>query len=301
MNIRDLEYLVAVHEVSNFSKAAQMCNVSQPTLSGQLKKLETDLDASLIERSTRRVLFTPIGETVVEHARSVLSMVEQIQGLTKRDEDPMKGDFHVGMVSTVGPFLLPMLMPEITRLYPSMNLYLYELQADKLVDKLAKGELDAIVLAKQDWSYPVNEIKLYTEKMLLAVSSDDELAKNASSVSRSVMSGRSMLMLEEGHCLRGDAIKLCSEVGAKEDYRFKATSMDTLLHMVVSVKGMTLVPGLVKNESMPGVTFLPFKNPKPRREIVMLTRKSCARASALNKLAETINETVAPYITKISS
>ena len=150
----------------------------------------------------------------------------------RRDEDPMKGDFHVGMVSTVGPFLLPMLMPEITRLYPNMNLYLYELQTDKLVDKLAKGELDAIVLAKQDWSYPVNEIKLYTEKMLLAVSSDDELAKNADSVSRSVMRGRSMLMLEEGHCLRGDAIKLCSDVGAKEDYRFKATSMDTLLHMV---------------------------------------------------------------------
>jgi len=296
LNIRDLEYLVAVHDVSNFSKAAQICNVSQPTLSGQLKKLETDLDVSLIERSTRRVLFTPIGESVVAHARNVLNTVEQIQGLTKNNNEPMVGDFHIGLIPTVGPFLLPKLMPELNNQFPKMNLYLYELQTEKLIEKLLKGELDAIILAKLDWNYPVDETKLYTEKMLLAVSSEDELAKEAGSVNRNVMAGRSMLMLEDGHCLRDQAMGVCFDAGANEDHRFKATSMDTLLHMVVSGTGMTLVPQLACNKSMEGVTFLTFKNPKPRRDIVMLTRKKCVRKQSFNTLAKVINKTVEPHL-----
>lgn len=290
MNIRDLEYLVAVHDVSNFSKAAEMCNVSQPTLSGQLKKLETDLDAPLMERSTRRVLFTPIGETVVKHARSVLDMVRQIESLSQVD-DPLTGDYHIGMLPTVGPFLLPMLMPELTRQYPQMNLYLYELRTDQLVNKLLKGELDAVVLTKQQWSQPVEEISLYTERLLLAVSTKDELSESAEPVSRSVIKNKAVLMLEEGNCLHDQMMDVCNAVGAKADHRYKATSMDTLMHMVMSNTGVTLMPELACQTPPEGVRFVSFKNPKPRREIVMLTRKGSTRSEALALLAETIKST----------
>jgi len=292
LNIRDLEYLVAVHDVSNFSKAAELCNVSQPTLSGQLKKLEGDLGASLIERSTRRVLFTPMGEAIVEHARGVLGVIEQIQTIARQNDDPMAGNFHFGLIPTIGPFLLPMLMPELTDQYPKMNLYLYELQTEKLIEKLLKGELDAVIVARQDWNYPVIETTLYTERMKLAVSSDDILAKRGNPVGRDVMKGRSVLMLEEGHCLRDQALSVCFAAGAKEDHRFKATSMDTLLHMVVSGSGMTLIPELACDTSKSGVKFLPFNDPVPSRDIVMLTRKNCARMNALEAVSLTIKDTI---------
>jgi len=292
LNIRDLEYLVAVHDVSNFSRAAELCNVSQPTLSGQLKKLEGDLGASLIERSTRRVLFTPMGEIIVEHARGVLGVIEQIQTIAKQNDDPMAGDFHFGLIPTVGPFLLPMLMPEFTEQYPKMNLYLYELQTDRLIEKLLKGELDAVIVARQEWNYPVVEIPLYTEKMKLAVSSEDILAKRGKPVTRDVMKGRSVLMLEEGHCLREQALNACFAAGAKEDHRFKATSMDTLLHMVVSGSGMTLIPELACDTTKSGVKFLPFFDPAPSRDIVMLTRKNCARIESLEAVATTIKDSI---------
>ena len=299
MNIRDLEYLVAVHDVNNFSRAAEMCNVSQPTLSGQLKKLESDLDTSLMERSTRRVLFTPIGKTVVEHARNVLSMVDKIQGLAKANDDPMEGDFHIGMLPSVGPFLLPMLMPDLATEYPKLNLYLYELKKEQLLDKLTKGELDAVVLAKQQaWSQPVDETPLYTEKLMLAVSSEDELSKNNNdSVSCNAIKDRSILMLEDGYCLRDQAISVCETIGAKEDRRYKATSMDILLHMVKSNKGITLMPEMACDESLLGINFLPFQNQKAKRDVVMLTRKDSIRKETLDLLAGAITDTASKKIT----
>ena len=291
MNIRDLEYLVAVHDVCNFSKAAEMCNVSQPTLSGQLKKLEKDLDASLIERSTRRVLFTKVGESVVEHARNVLNMVEQIQELTSASGDPMSGDVNIGLIPTVGPFLLPTLMPEISEKYPKLNLYLYELQADKLLEKLHKGEIDAAVLTKQDWKHPVDETLLYSEKLMLAVSANNELANEVNPVSCSALKGKPVIMLDDGHCLQKNMMEMCSGFGAKESLRYKATSMDTLLHMVMANKGITLVPELACDKELPGVKFLPLKNVKQQRKIVMVTRKGTPKQEVFQVLAETISNT----------
>ena len=291
MNIRDLEYLVAVHDVNNFSKAAEMCNVSQPTLSGQLKKLENDLDAPLMERSTRHVLFTPIGKSVVEHARNVLTMVEKIQDLAKVDEGVMSGDFHVGMIPSVGPFLLPKLMPQITKQYPKMNLYLYELQKDKLLSKLSKGELDAVIITKKTLNQPLEETHLYTENLLLAVSDKDELVLKNEPVTKKTMKGRSLLMLEDGYCLREQALDVCSSIGAKEDHRYKATSIDSLLHMVKSNNGITLMPELACDEATEGLKFLPFKTIKPKRDVVMLTRKGSFRNDALSVIAKTIIDT----------
>ncbi len=290
MNIRDLQYLVAVHDMNNFSKAAERCYVSQPTLSGQLKKLEEELNAPLIERSTRQVLFTALGEQIVEMARDVLLTVDNIRAAAKSSHDPFAGEFHIGLIPTVGPFLLPILMPVLARDFPNAQIYLYELQTRELTQKLTKGELDAVILAKLDTSVSFYEMPLYQESMKLAVSDQDELAKCKTAVGLQVLKERSVLMLEDGHCLRDQALSVCTSVGALQDMRFKATSMDTLLHMVANGSGMTLIPELACNRGTEGVTYLSFVDPQPSREIVMLMRKQSARKQALEVIANRITD-----------
>lgn len=291
MNIRDLQYLVAVYDCGNFSKAAVQCFVSQPTLSGQLKKLEQELGGELMERTTRRVFFTHLGEQVVKKAREVLLTVGQIKDLGDQASGPFVGDFHLGLIPTIGPYLLPMLMPAISRQFPQLKLFLYELQTDELLDSLVKGKLDGAVAAKLDWGQPLTEKFLYREEMKLAVSSKDVLASRTRPVSLSVLEGRAVLMLEDGHCLRDQALGYCFSAGAKEDSRFQATSMDTLLHMVASGTGMTLVPELACMEKA-GVHYLSFNRPPPSRDIVMLTRNKSSRIAAVQAISGLITEMV---------
>jgi len=292
MNIRNLEYLVAVHDMNNFSKAAERCYVSQPTLSGQLKKLEHELKAPLIERSTRQVLFTALGEQVVNMARDVLLTVENIRETAKATEQPMAGDFHIGLIPTIGPFLLPMLMPVLSQEFPKAKLYLYELQTDVLLKKLSKGEIDAAILAKVDSNHSLQEVPLYKESMRLAVRQGDPISKLTGSVDLSVLNNESVLMLEDGHCLRDQALGVCFSAGAHEDVRFQATSMDTLLHMVATGTGMTLVPELASRKPVSGVSYISFNEPQPSREIVMLVRNNTARKKDLCTIADCIGNVV---------
>jgi len=292
VNIRDLQYLIAVHDLNNFSKAAERCFVSQPTLSGQLKKLEEELDVALIERSTRQVLFTPVGEKIVAQARDVVHTVNRIKSIAKETDDPMVGEFHIGLIPTIGPFLLPIIMPELAKAYPEASLFLYELQTEKLLDKLLKGELDAAILAKLDWNHPLQEIPLYTEPMNLAVAAQDDLSKNQEAVSINVLENQPVLMLEDGHCLRDQAMGVCFSAGAKEDGRFQATSMDTLLHMVATGAGMTLIPELATGNKGDGVRFLSFTDPTPSREVIMIIRKQSTRVKALTNIADVIKTSV---------
>ena len=291
MNIRDLQYLVAVYDCGNFSRAAVQCNVSQPTLSGQLKKLEKELGGELMERTTRRVFFTNLGEQVVKKARGILLSTDQIKHLVDRSDGPLVGDFHLGLIPTVGPFLLPAIMPEISKQFSRMNLFLYELQTRELLDGLNKGKLDAVIVAKLDWDYQFSEQHLYIEKIMLAVNSDDPLARRVRPVNMSALEGKSVLMLEDGHCLRDQALGVCCSAGAHEDVRFRATSMDTLLHMVGNGIGMTLVPEMACSKK-PGVRYLKLSKPQPSRDVVMLTRHKSSRASALQTIASLISEIV---------
>ena len=292
MNIRDLQYLVAVYDLHSFSKAAESCFVSQPTLSGQLKKLEGELGAPLMERSTRKVLFTQLGEEIVREARTILSTVDHIKQLAKQTDDPMAGDFHIGLIPTIGPFLLPKIITSLNLEYPQMHLFLHELRTEVLIDKLLKGGLDVAILAKLDWDYPVVELPLYSEELMLAVADSDSIAATQDAVSRSVLKQRPVLMLEDGHCLRDQSLAVCFAEGAKEDKRFQATSMNTLLHMVATGAGLTLIPKLAISANVAGVSYLSFKGPVPHREVIMLTRKNYARSEAVRKLADLVRKQV---------
>lgn len=288
MNIRDLEYLVAVYDLKNFSKAAEQCFVSQPTLSGQLKKLEAELGGCLMERSTRKVLFTDLGEKIVIEARSILQTAKHIKQIASLNDDPMVGDFHIGLIPTVGPFLLPKIMPEIARQFPQANLFLYELQTEILIEKLLKGQLDLVILAKLDWSYQLQELPLYTEELLLVHSSKQSVELKNGRVPLDVLDGQSVLMLEDGHCLRDQALGVCFSAGANEDKRFQATSLDTLLHMVATGTGMTLIPQMACTKEVVGVEYNSFEQPVPSRDIIMIARKKSARMLAFEQLAELI-------------
>lgn len=296
MNIRDLQYLVAVYDLGSFSKAAEACFVSQPTLSGQLKKLEDDLGLPLMERSTRRVLFTAVGERVVIQARQVLAGVEQIKAIARDGGDPLAGDFHLGLIPTIGPFLLPSIVSQINTQFPRLKLFLHELKTEVLVERLLNGKLDAGILAKLDWDYPVAEWHLYNEPFLLAVRENSELAELKEPFDENVLEGQSVLMLEDGHCLRDQAMGVCFAAGANEDDRYQATSMDTLMHMVASGYGITLVPKLAMYKPLKGITYKHFRSDGPSREVVMIGRSNGARNQATAELANFIAKEVEQII-----
>jgi LysR family hydrogen peroxide-inducible transcriptional activator len=177
--------------------------------------------------------------------------------------------------------------------FPQMKLFLHELQTDVLIERLLGGKLDAAILAKLDWDYPIVEWALYHEPLWLAMSEKDQLASLKSPVSESVLDGRSLLMLEDGHCLRDQAMGVCFAAGANEDDRYQATSMDTLLHMVSSGHGMTIVPELATKKPMEGVIYKQFKEDGPGRDIVLVGRRNSSRTLALEKIAESISRSIA--------
>ncbi len=300
MNIRDLQYLVAVHDLNNFSKAAERCYVSQPTLSGQLKKLEEELGATLIERSTRQVLFTQLGEKIVAQARQLLATADNIKTLVSANDDPMAGEFHIGLIPTVGPFLLPMVIPGLSKQFPDAKLYLYEHKTDLLISKLARGDLDAVIVAKAEHSQPLREFELFREPMFLAVPNKDEFSHivgdQNGAASLSILQDQAVLMLEDGHCLRDQVKDVCFAAGAREDARFKATSMDTLLHMVANGVGVTLVPEIAVRKPIEGIRFVPLAEPEAQRELVALARNNSARLSAVREISSAICREVQNYV-----
>jgi LysR family hydrogen peroxide-inducible transcriptional activator len=241
-----------------------------------------------MERSTRQVLFTSLGEQIVSMAREVLLTVENIRDVAKANEDPMVGNFHIGLIPTVGPFLLPMLVPVLSDQFPDAKLFLYELQTQALIDKLLKGELDAVILAKGELNRSFYELPLYTESMKLAVCEGHVLSQAKQSLDLSVLNEQAILMLEDGHCLRDQALGVCFSSGAYEDARFQATSMDTMLHMVATGVGITLVPDLATKKPVAGLSYLSFDAPAPSRDIVMLIRSHSARMEAFSMIAQCI-------------
>lgn len=290
MKLRDLQYLVAVYDHQSFSRAAEACFVSQPTLSGQIKKLEQELGIELIERSTRTVLFSAAGRKVVKQAREVLASVDQIKLTAAEFDDPLAGEFHLGVIPTVGPFLLPRIVTLLHDEFPQMHLFLHELKTKQLIERLDDGSLDAAILAKLDWQVAMQEWPLYREPFLLAMSESHELAAKKRALSHSVLEGEALLMLEDGHCLRDQALGVCFSEGAKEDQRFQATSLDTLLHMISFGHGMTLVPELACNANIPGVVYKKFSKPVPGRDIVMVARVHGSRNRGLDRLSAFIQK-----------
>jgi LysR family hydrogen peroxide-inducible transcriptional activator len=288
VNLRDLTYLVAVADHRHFGRAAESCFVSQPTLSTQIKKLELELGVSLVERNPRQILLTAAGEQVVARARVMLKEADDIRGIAQRAQNPESGSIRIGLFPTLAPYLLPHVVPQIHTRFPDLELLLVEEKTEVVLQQLRSGELDAGVLALPVQHDGLHIEPLFVEEFLLAVPHGHPLAEQPGPVDLSVLAAEDLLLLEEGHCLRDQALEVCRLGGGRERRGFRATSLETLRQMVAAGVGVTLLPELAVQPPVPpspDVALLRFAAPAPSRQVAMFWRDTSTYSRLLPELA----------------
>lgn len=292
MNLRDLKYLVALADHKHFGHAAAACFVSQPTLSTQIRKLEDELGVALVERAPRKVMLTPAGRDAAERARRIVAEVEQMKEAARRSQDPEAGTVRLGIFPTLGPYLLPHVIPRIRQRFPHLELLLVEEKSDVLLARLREGKLDAGILALPLQDDQLHTEFLFEEPFLLAVPESHPLARR-DSLSLSELSDQQLLLLEDGHCLREQALDVCRISGANEKSEFRATSLETLRQMVAANVGITLLPTLAVKPPVArsdNIHLLGFSDSHPSRRIALVWRKSSAMGEFLQQLAQVFRE-----------
>lgn len=292
LKLKDLRYLVAVADERHFGRAAAHCFVSQPTLSAQLKKLEQDLGVQLIERAPNNVTLTPAGQEIVTRARRILEASDEVVQLAHSHRDPLAGKLRVALLPTIGPYLLPRVAPALRRALPRLELRLYEYQTAPLLEKLQAGALDLGILALPVEAPGCEARELYDEPFTVALPGRHPLAAHKT-LRVADLRGETLLLLEDGHCLRDQALEICSRVGTKDPQDFRATSLETLRHMVATGAGVTLLPQLASRGAWGnarGVAVRPFANPAPSRHVGALWRRSTARQAAIDAVCRVIVE-----------
>ena len=291
-SIKQLKYLCAVAEHRHFSKAAAACHVTQSTLRAAIQELESQLGVKLFERNKKAVLITPLGEKLLAQARIVLGDLEDFIGIAHAHGAPLVGDLRLGVIPTIGPFLLPSILADLRKSFNSLKLYLKEELSAELVQQLQQGKLDLIILA---FPYPLPDmetVSLFKDEFLLCLPPGHELEK-MQHVKQHQMRGQSILLLEEGHCLRDHALEACKLESAETDLVFQGTSLHTWVQMVANGLGMTLLPAMSVAADVLGDTHLQlkhFSNENVFREVGMAWRKSDPRREEYLLLAEFIKE-----------
>lgn len=292
LKLKDLRYLVAVADLRHFGRAAARCFVSQPTLSAQLKKLEQSLGVQLIERAPNNVSLTPSGEEIVARARRIIEASDEVVTLARSQRDPLAGRLSVALLPTIGPYLLPRVAPLIRKTLPRLQLRLYEYTTAAMLERLHAGDLDVGILALPVEMQGLESRELYREPFLVALPERHPLAAH-DTVRVADLKGETLLLLEDGHCLRDQALEVCSRVGVREQQDFRATSLETLRQMVATGAGITLLPELSGRgayRSARGVVLRPFARPAPVRHIGALWRRSSARRAAIDALCTLLAE-----------
>jgi len=287
MNLRDLKYLVALADHKHFGRAAAASFVSQPTLSTQIRKLEDELGVALVERAPRRVMLTPVGIDIAQRARKVIAEVDQMAEIARRSQDPEAGTVKLGLFPTLAPYLLPHVLPAVRERFPRLELLLVEEKTDRILDRLRDGRLDAGILALPLHDEQLHLEPLFDEPFVLAVPRSHPMAGQERLRLRE-LDDRHLLLLEEGHCLRDQALEVCRMAGADERDGFRATSLETLRQMVAAGVGITLLPVLAVQPPVPAspdVALVPFQGSAPHRQIAMVWRKSSAMDGFLRQLA----------------
>lgn len=301
MNLRDLEYLVALDKFRHFGKAAAGCFVSQPTLSGQIKKLEEELGVSLLERGGgRTVVFTEAGRQILARANVILQETQKIEEIAKARRDPFSGTLTLAAIPTVGPYILPSLLGALRDTFPNLRFVLHEMQTESIVDALLSGEIDLGLAALPLERDGLVELPLYDESFAVALPAGHPKARRKS-VTEALLRDEKILLLEEGHCFRHQALAVCKTFGAVEDRVFRGTGLETLRYMVALGEGITLVPKLAEkrwrqtteNES---IAFVPFQPPIPVRRVGLLFRSGTPRRECFVRVGEVIAATAAPHL-----
>ena len=292
MNLRELQYLVALADHRNFRRAAEACLVAQPTLSTQIRKLEEELGVALFERTPRKVMLTPAGQDAVARARRILEEMEGMREAARRLSRPEGGTARLGVFPTLGPYLLPEVMPGVRARFPQLQLLLTEEKSDLLLARLREGRLDAAILALPVHDASLHCEPLFEEPFFLAVPRNHELATRES-LRMEELSRYNLMLLEDGHCLRDQALEVCHLSGAQEGSEFRATSLETLRQMVLAGLGVTLMPALAARGMAPyadRLHLLRFENGNPSRQIGLFWRRSSALTPLLRDMAAVLRE-----------
>lgn len=294
MNTRDLEYLVAVAEELHFGHAAERCHASQPALSGQLRKLEDRLGVKIFERSKRHVRLTAIGNQIVERARAVLQQVDEMEEIAAAHRDPLVGTCALGMPLTIGPFLTPRLLPAMKHYLPDIRLDLVEDFTDHLEKRLAEGELDIAILATSPTRTILSEIILYDEPFWVAMPNDHPLAQG-DTVDLEQIEPSELLLLSDGHCLRDQVYEACNlgRFRSSDDRgpRTQKTSLSTILSLVGSGDGITLVPAMSLSDAWvadAGIAVRREQSGTAGRTVRLTYRKGYPRMALVEKMADII-------------
>jgi LysR family hydrogen peroxide-inducible transcriptional activator len=288
--LRQLQYAVAVAETLSFRKAAERCHVSQPSLSAQLRALEDGLGVALFERDQRKVLLTQAGKELVERAKGLLLAADDLSDAGKKAHDPFVGNLRMGVIPTVSPYLLPSVAPVLRKRYPKLSISWVEEKTEELVRRLQSGELEAALLALEADLEDLEHETISKDAFVLAAPPGHPLASSKSPASMEELRHETVLLLDEGHCLREQALAVCSRAKAQE-LEFRATSLPTLAQMVAAGNsGVTLLPALsVPTEAKrAALKIRPFGNPAPHRTIGLAWRRRSPLAPSLKKLSQTL-------------
>ena len=288
VSFRQLEYFVAVAERLSFRAAADACFVTQPGLSAQLKDLERLLGVQLFERSQRTVLLTPAGETLLPLARGILTASGEFVDLARSLTRPLSGTLRLGVIPTVAPYLLPKTLPALRQHYPQLQVRLHEDLTHRLLELLSHGRLDLLLVALEADLGNVSTLALATDPFVVAVPAQHRLAKRKR-VTEADIAAEQVLLLDDGHCLRDQALAVCHTSGASEVGDFRASSLNTLVQMVAGGIGITLLPRLsleVEAPQLSQIVILPFRKPEPSRTIGLVWRTTSPRAHEFQLLAK---------------
>lgn len=291
--LRQLEYVVSVADLSSFHRAAEACHVSQPGLSAQVKQLESQLGVQLFERDKRRVLITAAGREVVARARRLLTASDELVEAARTLSAPLAGPLRLGVIPTIAPYLLPQALPAVRRAHPELNLRLREDQTEHLLALLDAGQLDLLLLALEADLGEVETLPLFRDSFLLATPPGHPLA-DRDEIDESWLNGEQVLLLDDGHCLRDQALGVCGRSGMSEIGDFRATSLSTLVQMVAGGEAITLLPRLalgVECARTAEFCVRPFRDPAPFRTIGLAWRRSSPRGEAFRQLAELLRPT----------
>ncbi|HXC49646.1 MAG TPA: hydrogen peroxide-inducible genes activator [Candidatus Limnocylindrales bacterium] len=288
--LRQLEYVVAVADERSFGGAAARCHVSQPGLSLQVAEVERLLGVRIFERDRRGVLVTEAGDEIVRRSRTLLESARDLVEAARHRARPLVGRLRMGVIPTIAPYLLPSSLAMVRRDYPELRLTLREEKTDVLVSMLEKGTLDVALLALDTATDRLDCEPLFEDEFVLAMARSHPLAKKKQ-VSESDLEGERVLLLEDGHCLRDQALAVCNRAGADENADLRATSLATLVPMVSGGDGVTLLPGIAVRSMAgkgSGVEVRPFRKPAPRRRIGLVWRRGSSRADEMRLLARSI-------------
>ncbi len=301
LNLQDLKYLVAVAEHRHFGRAAEACNVSQPTLSSQIRKLEDGLGVKLLERTNKRVDLTPVGSQILEHARQALAQAREMETVARAARDPLVGPLRLGVIPTLAPYLMPLILQPLREAYPGLTIELWEDQTRALIEGVRGHRLDAVLLATAETAPEITEIQLFREPLLAALPPKHRLAR-AKAVEEAALASE-LMVLSEGHCLANQALAACGSKSAGPrnalQSSMQAATLETLVNLVAAGYGATLIPALaVDSFRRREIAIRPLKGDSART-VRLVSRPGYSRPQALRAIEKIIRQAVKPALSPL--